>query len=162
MALPPEMNLLSVPAVRSRRAAPPSLATTAWRAASCAPLTVLSAVTRTWLALTSTPHEVPGVEPVRSSVAVTLARSAALRVTSLATPPAAVTVRAAAASVTVTVVRPAAARSDPAGRLPRLGARVDNGAGSPPAVDDAECAGPARTAVTATAAAAAVDAHVTR
>ena len=70
MASPPAMNGVMVPAVRSSRAVLPSFAMAAFSWSSFAPVTVLSAVTTTWCAAVSTPHDVPGIAADRSSAAM--------------------------------------------------------------------------------------------
>jgi hypothetical protein len=102
MASPPVMRVLSVPASRSIRTAPPSLPTTAVSRASFAPVTVRSAETTTWLVTGSTTQAVPGMLTECSRSAVVRASSAQLRVTSRGTAPAARTDLAASVSVTVT------------------------------------------------------------
>ncbi|BCJ55336.1 hypothetical protein Asp14428_68110 [Actinoplanes sp. NBRC 14428] len=70
-----------MPGTDSRRARSPSLATIALTAASLAPVTVLSAVTRIWLLTGSSPNEVPGVLREALSAESAAARAAPLRST---------------------------------------------------------------------------------
>ena len=84
----------SSPFIRSIRAAPLLAATAAWSRLSAAPLTVVSTSMTTWFDIGSTDQAVP-VTPA-SRRAIRRSRSAALRPTSLATPPEARTRSAAA------------------------------------------------------------------
>src|SRR5918999_5566418 len=119
MGSPPVMRWRNVPATRSTRAAPPSLAAAAWTLASFAPVTVSSTETSTWVDTGSTAHAVPGTRAVRYSVSVACRMSAPLRDTVFGTPPAARTVFASAALVTVTTRVPLArSKYEPALREP--------------------------------------------
>src|SRR3954453_15980853 len=108
MASPPEMNGENVPATVSNRAALPSDATVDMMAASLAPVTVLSALTTTWLLTGSTAYAVPAVLSFADSVSVVGARGAPRRATRRAVAPEAVTDLAVAGSVTSTTILPAA------------------------------------------------------